>query len=109
MPADNLYGALTYSFSDASFLKNSQLSVNGKYVFQQNRLLEEQDFLATPDAYFLLGLTASTSVEWAESKLRFHLSVENALNAEYRDYLNRLRYFADEAGVNVVVGVNYGF
>lgn len=109
MPADNLYGALTYSFSDDSFLKNSQLSVNGKYVFQQQRLLEEQDFLATPDAYFLLGLTASTSIEWAESKLRFHLSVENALNERYRDYLNRLRYFADETGVNVVFGVNYGF
>lgn len=109
MPADNLYGALTYSFSEGDYFKNTQLSVNGKYVFQQHRLEEEQDFLATPTAYFLLGLTASTAIEWEESKLKFHLSVENALNEKYRDYLNRLRYFADETGVNVVIGVNFSF
>jgi iron complex outermembrane receptor protein len=56
-----------------------------------------------------LGLTASTSVEWKESKLRFHLSVDNALNEKYRDYLNRLRYFADEPGLNVTVGMNFSF
>ena len=103
------YGAMTYSFSDGSSFKNSQLSINGKYVFQQKRLLEEQDFLATPNAYFLLGLTASTAVEWEESKLKFHLSISNVLNERYRDYLNRLRYFSDETGVNVTLGMNFSF
>lgn len=109
MPADNLYGALTYLFLEHPTFKNAQLSINGKYVFQQTRLEPEQDFLAPPAAYFLLGLSANTSIEWEESKLRFYLRIDNLLNETYRDYLNRLRYFADEEGVNVTVGLNYSF
>ncbi|MGY6561473.1 MAG: TonB-dependent receptor [Luteibaculaceae bacterium] len=61
------------------------------------------DFLAPPPGYFLLhgGVTAQ--------KGKFDLSVEarNMLNHSYRDYLNNMRYFADELGINLIFSLTY--
>jgi iron complex outermembrane receptor protein len=40
-------------------------------------------------------------------KLEVNLSVSNALNAAYRDYLNRFRYYADDQGRNISLRVSY--
>ncbi len=109
MPSDNLLTSIDYSFKESNLFKNSFLSLNGRYVFRQNSLLEEQDFVAPPDAYFLLGLKAGTSLQRSESSIEMNVSVENVLNHSYRDYLNRQRYFADEIGRNIVFRMSYNF
>ena len=63
------------------------------------------DFVAPPDGYFLLD--ASWSFKW--KKIEGSLAVQNLLNNSYRNYLNELRYFADEPGVNVLLSLNYNF
>jgi iron complex outermembrane receptor protein len=110
IPSDNIYTSATYTFNDKEKWKNNFLTINGRYVFRQKRIITpSQDFLSPPDDYFLLGLQVGTNYEWKESNLKISLRAENLLDTTYRDYLNRLRYFADENGINVSLNLNYRF
>ena len=110
IPSDNIFSSMTYTFKDKEKWKNNFLTINGRYVFQQKRItVPSQDFLSPPDDYFLLGLQVGTNYEWNESNLKISLRAENLLDTTYRDYLNRLRYFADENGINVSLNLNYRF
>lgn len=109
MPPDNLSTSISHYLPSLGALEEIRLSINGRYVFEQTRLEPEQDFLAPPDAYWLLGLELEARLELHKSDLRFTLQAENLLDQSYRDYLNRLRYYADEMGRNVRVGVRWGF
>jgi iron complex outermembrane receptor protein len=50
-------------------------------------------------------------VHWGIStaKFDFGISITNAFNQSYRDYLNRFRYFADEQGQNISFRATYRF
>lgn len=109
IPSNNISTELTYSLPDQNHFKNNFFQLNGKYVFQQDDINLEQDFTPPPAAYFLLGAALGTQFSFKESKLKFSLRAENLLNARYRDYLNRFRYFADELGFNLSLNLNYSF
>ena len=109
MPSNNLFGSFSYSIKDGEKRKNTSISINGRYVFRQHHLNDDQDFLATPSGYFLLGASAGTSVKLNKASLRFSINGENLLNARYRDYLNRQRYFADDLGWNVNLRIGCSF
>ena len=110
IPSDNIFSSMTYIFKDGEKWKNNFFTINGRYIFQQKRIIVPlQDFLSPPDDYILLGLQIGTNYEWHESNLKISLRAENLLNSTYRDYLNRLRYFADENGINVSLNLNYRF
>ena len=85
------------------------LEINNRLVFRQDNLRADQDFAPPPPAYNLLGAKAAADLVFSGQTLHFFVKGENILNVRYRDYLNRQRYFADEAGVSVVFGVNYKF
>lgn len=63
------------------------------------------DFMAAPDGYFLVGLATGFSLTGKKVKYDFRASAENLLNVQYRDYMNRFRYYADELGRNLVLSV----
>lgn len=63
------------------------------------------DFKDAPQGYFL----GHIRWEWKRRKLGGQLEVRNVLNARYRDYLNQMRYFADEPGRNFIFTINYKF
>ncbi len=109
IPSDNLFASIAYTLPNTKSLHESYISFNGKYVFKQNKIEIDQDYLPPPDGYFLLGFSAGTNLQFKESQLKLNLRIENMLNTTYRDYLNRLRYFADEPGINVSLGLNYTF
>jgi len=115
MPPNSVYGSLTYRsqghYDLFSFLHLDQLEigVNNKLVFQQSQLLDEQDFQPAPDSYNLLGFKISTNVYYPDYSLRIYGKVDNLLNTSYRDYLNRQRYFSDDLGRSVTVGVKVKF
>ncbi len=98
MPSNNAGLDLVYELPKhieigKSELENTAISVTNRYVFKQSHLNIDQDFIAAPDAYFLLGLKASTNAQWSKSRLHFFVKVSNALNTNYRDYLNRFALF----------------
>ena len=95
--------------------ENMVFEIENKYVFRQNNLEPGQDFnfdnvvVLPPDAYYLLGASFASDIQLTKLRLRLFASVENALNISYRDYLNRLRYFADDLGINFKAGITVKF
>ena len=61
------------------------------------------DFAAATDGYFLLDL----SWTFKRKNLSGGITVQNLLNTRYRDYLNEMRYFADESGRNLLFTLKY--
>ena len=108
MPANNLFTELEYSWGGKKWTKNG-IKVNGKLVARQNHYEPGQDFVPPPDGYFLLGAGFTTSRKLGRNDLDISFSASNLLNTVYRDYLNRLRYFADEPGINFNIGLRYSF
>ncbi len=109
IPSDNISTSFSYIFSDENFLKNTSLSLSGSYFFRQGRITDEQDFLSPPDGYGLIGFQAARDFPLGKNKLKISLKADNLLNTAYRDYLNRLRYFADEPGRNIKLNIRYVF
>ena len=74
-------------------------------ISMQKRVEINADFLPPPKGY-ILG-----QVHWGISinKFDFGVSVTNAFNQAYRDYLNRFRYFADDQGQNISFRATYRF
>lgn len=107
LPADNIKLEIEYALHPGQKVQNTVISIEGQYVFRQNRINSEQDFLETPNAYFLLQAALDTEIRIKDNRMRLGLFAENLLNTRYRDYLNRLRYFADEPGINIGVRMNY--
>jgi iron complex outermembrane receptor protein len=61
------------------------------------------DFAAPTEGYFLLDL----SWNFRRENLSGGISVQNLLNTRYRDYLNEMRYFANESGRNLLFTLKY--
>lgn len=85
------------------------LSVNEFLYAAQNdinRFAEDaSDFdLIPPPPAFLL-----TNFSWESSwkKLNWRFQVQNLFNVSYRNYTDRMRYFADEVGRNFVLSIRY--
>lgn len=109
MPANALHVEIKYQVPNIGSLQNLEFSIDDRYVFEQKRLADSQDFAPPPPGYSLLGVKVSASKQLTKFRLDLYARGENLLNVAYRDYLNRLRYFADDLGVNVTVGVNMVF
>jgi len=100
----------------------SQLSISPGYTFRQfqapRTILPQDlidgtaqitteseifDFRDAPDGFFLLDIA------WRLRAKKFSASItaQNVFNARYRNYLNEMRYFADEPGLNILFTLNY--
>lgn len=109
MPANRVRGEVEFSASKWEKWENPTLAISGQYTFRQNHLNSDQDFIPAPDAYFLLGTRISIERQIKSQRILAYIQVENLLNARYRDYLNRLRYFADDLGRNASLGVTINY
>ncbi|GAB3541706.1 TonB-dependent receptor [Pontibacter brevis] len=104
IPADRFDNSLRYEFNHASDnrgrFSGTYVSLGGTYVAEQTRIPEksDEDFAPAPGAYFLMHAEAGTTVMLGNQPLEVGITGNNLLNTTYRDYLNRFRYFADEAG-----------
>lgn len=103
---------------------NFSTALTSEYVFRQNEFPDNnfEQFIASEDrfvlvdvstppaAYHLLNWNASMDFKLSEkSILNVNLSVNNLSNENYRDYLNRLRYFADDLGRNVMLQLKINY
>lgn len=100
--------------------------VNAKNVFRQNQYSNHDfeldivkdgqyvtktiDISTPPPAYHLVG----ANLKWGpytflSSKVNISLSIDNLFNSSYRKYLNRLRYYADEQGRNVLLQIKFSY
>lgn len=103
MSANRIEHSVNYEF-----VNDLSLNVQLQQVFRQNRTPNTiKDFAPTPDGYNLLNLSVDYDAQVLKNKLTLTASVDNALNKQYKDYLNRFRYYADELGRNIGLRVNY--
>lgn len=115
IPPSKIFGSLTYRahkpihISKRLQMEDSEIEISNRLVFRQHDILEDQDFVLPPPAYYILGVKLSTQMILSRYKLRCFVRADNVLNAKYRDYLNRQRYFADDLGRSITVGINVKF
>lgn len=102
--------------------KNFYVSLENENTFKQNRFPirnlpvtfikdgveynEIVDFSSTPAAYTLFNASIGADLF---KNLNFNFRINNLFNTEYREYLNRLRYYMFEPGRNFVVTLKYNF
>ena len=103
IPADRFNNSLRYEFKQPGNVKrfsDTYVSFGGIYVAEQTRVPEktDEDFAPAPEAYFLVHAGAGTTIKIGKQPVEIGITGNNLLDTTYRDYLNRFRYFADEAG-----------
>lgn len=89
-------------------LSKVKLSISVSQVLQQKRYTEGTDYQAPPAGYFLLNAGFSSTLT-KKQNLDLFFTIDNILNTMYRSYLNRFRYFSDEVGRMVTIGIHNKF
>ena len=124
-PPANIDYKLAY-LPDIKFFGSSEFRLNFNYTFRQfqtPRTIEVQDLLNAqglginlfndnapnfdiqdaPPGYFLTNLSWTSSIKQFE----FNFQVKNLFNKAYRNYTDRIRYFADDLGRNYILTLSY--
>jgi len=114
MPSNNITASVNYAFPSSlklgkNTLENMEIEISDRYVFEQNHLLEDQDFTSPPKAYNLVHLKLSAALQLNKSRVGLYVKADNLFNVTYRDYLNRQRYFANDLGINIALGAYVKF
>lgn len=108
IPSDKYRQALRYKFSFKDKFHNY---VRLEYVYQdrQKRYTEGSDFVSPPPAYHLFNLALGTNFKIKQKTINTNLTVDNLFNQEYKDYLDRFRYYSHAIGRNISLKINYTF
>jgi iron complex outermembrane receptor protein len=105
MPANRLSNEITYRLKNTAKLSNSYVSLEVMHVSRQNNTPGDQngkqDYKAAPEAYTLINLQMSSTLQLINKPVTLSLGARNLMNTVYRDYLNSMRYFTDEMGRNI--------
>ena len=109
MPANRLGLMINYQKTKIWKLHHVFIQPRIIHVTKQNRYPIGIDFVNPPDAYTLLDINFGFEQHFGKQTLRWSLSVNNALNSKYRDYLSRYRYFVLEPGQNLTIRLTIPF
>lgn len=109
IPADKTTGMLSYQLPDAKRFKYTMLDLSVTHVARQSRVKDNQDFAPAPAGYTLIDAAISTTILVRGYQWSLGLSVNNLLNQEYRDYLNRFRYYSADIGRNIALRLQIPF
>jgi iron complex outermembrane receptor protein len=103
-PPNRWQNGLRLSLGDAAGtgrLRRSYVGISNLYVARQNRTPASGDYAPAPAAYDLWGAEAGTVLHAGHQVFDVSLTASNLFNREYRDYLNRFRYYTAEVGQNI--------
>ena len=118
MPANRFEQGLKYEAKRLKNLKNPYIGLNIIAVSQQNRVpynmksdgsLVIRDYSASPQGYVRVDMNAGLDALIGKKVTRFGIRVTNLFDVQYRDYTDRLRYFADALGRNVSMNMKVIF
>ena len=115
MPPSNFKNEIVYKNSEYN---NLRISLQSAYIFRQNEFPNNNfevyipqtetneivDFSTPPNAYHLLNFNSSIDFKTSnKTALTVGLEISNLLNTSYRNYLSRLRLYADDLGRNFLL------
>lgn len=105
MPSDR-YSLDAKVFTDLSkSVKEAYVQIGYQYITKQWRVPDSTDFAPPPKAYGLLSAEIGAGFKFGKQRLYISFAATNLLNAKYRDYLDRFRYFADSQGRNFTLRI----
>lgn len=117
IPPVNTTNGLVYQNTN---FNNFRFEIKSEYTFRQNEFPDTNfevfipetntqeliDVSTPPNAYHLIHLNSSADFKLSKkSMLTVGVSVSNLFNTNYRNYLNRLRYYADDLGRNFSINL----
>lgn len=103
MPANRVRASLGWDQTKWWKLNDVFVLFNVSYTAHQSRYPAGIDYTTPPPAYWLFDLSAGNTLQLGKQPVRWSISVYNAFNNSYRDYLSRFRYFAHEPGRNIIL------
>jgi len=121
IPSFNTTNQITYN---KEAWHNFSASLKSEWVFRQNEFpnfnfdIENQlngeiltiDISTPPLAYHLLHFYTEATFNLGEKTgLNVGIGVNNLLDTSYRNYLNRLRFFADDLGRNITLQLQLNY
>jgi len=108
IPSDRMDWGFSYAFGKKSNLNSDRITLSNMLVAQQTR---EPDFdlAPAPPGYALFNLGYQKKIQLAKNQLNIGLQINNLFNTEYKEYMNRFRYFTADMGRNILVKLNYQF
>ncbi|MGB5821310.1 MAG: TonB-dependent receptor [Saonia sp.] len=122
IPPANFFNTLSYTNPK---WRDISLSIRSELFFEQSRfpdnnfiaqIVENNEFVdvlvdvsTPPPSYHLLHFDSSVLLWDGASRLELGFGIDNILNTNYRQYLNRFRFFADDLGRNfrLSLKINY--
>ena len=121
MPSTNFSNSIVYnnkklnqlSIGITQYTELKQNRFPDYNFFTFNPILQEDvyvDISSAPSAFTLFHFNSSANFKISStSSLNVAFNVENLFNISYRNYLNRLRYFADEVGRNFNIKLKFNY
>jgi iron complex outermembrane receptor protein len=109
MPADRFDNALKYEVEKWGRMQKLYVSAGWLNVLRQTRTPANSDYVPPPGSYHLLNANIGFVWPLKRQQLSFELAGTNLINAAYRDYLNRFRYYADDLGRDLVLRAKITF
>tara|TARA_R110000787_G_scaffold88545_3_gene187893 strand:+ start:970 stop:2427 length:1458 start_codon:yes stop_codon:yes gene_type:complete len=103
---------------------NFSAELQSEWVFRQNEFPNNNfeafiprtnsfllvDISTPPPAYHVFNLRSDFDLKiFKENSVNVAFTINNVLNTSYREYLNRLRYFADELGRNFMIQLKFNY
>lgn len=96
--------------SDLMLMQNNYPNYNFLYTIPSSSEEVLVDVSTPPAAYHLLHLNSSIQTNlFKKNTLEIGFSIQNIFNTNYKNYLNRLRYFANEAGRNFSIQLKFNY
>ncbi len=110
MPADRLTTSARFFAPSTSKLEGPYFEVGGTFVRRQDHVPPVTIYKLPTAGYALLNLEIGASaLDLAGLRLEPSVTVRNALDLRYRDYLSRYRLFVDETGRDIVFRLTVPF
>ncbi len=123
MPSDRLIVGVHADLPDALGLRKTYLELTTTLVRRQDQFptlalpaqlppavsdpeayqFYVQNLTQPPAGYGLLGVSIGTEFSLFAQQATLVLSAQNLLDQRFRDYLSRFRFFADDAGRNIIL------
>jgi iron complex outermembrane receptor protein len=109
IPTDKIVQSIQWKYDPAPFMHDTYLRFSHTYVARQNRYEPSSDYAPPPGAYQLLKISLGTSFPFGKQNLNVDFSINNLANTEYKDYMDRYRYYAHDLGRNYELRLAYTF
>lgn len=104
IPSDRLANSIGYRFKHPKNSKTeSFIQLSHQFVAKQTRYNEASDYAVPPASYHLFNANAGISFSLSGTRISLNTSINNISNKLYKEYMNRLRYYAHDQGRNITL------